>query len=119
MKRLLDHKNFMTTTDPRKGLYASILNIIQGSVDPSDLHKSLQTINDKRLANFIPWVPQSIQVALSKRSPYIPSSHRISGLMLANHTNIRSVCFYDFIMYIFILIFIFSYLRMLLLITKN
>ena len=29
------------------------------------------------------------QVALSKKSPYTASSHRVSGLMMANHTSIR------------------------------
>ena len=29
------------------------------------------------------------QVALSRKSPYAPSAHRVSGLMLANHTSIR------------------------------
>ena len=91
MKRLLDPQNIMTSTNTRKGLYISALNIIEGDVDPLDLHKSLQTINDKRLASFVPWSPQSIQVALSQRSPYSQASNRISGLMLANHTSIRSV----------------------------
>ena len=91
MKRLLDPSNIMTSTNTRKGLYVSALNIIEGEVDPLDLHKSLQAINDKRLANFVPWAPQSIQVALSQRSPYNKSSHRISGLLLANHTSIRTV----------------------------
>ena len=30
-----------------------------------------------------------MQVALSKESPYVASAHRVSGLMLANHTSIR------------------------------
>ena len=30
-----------------------------------------------------------MQVALSKKSPYVQTSHRVSGLMLANHTSIR------------------------------
>jgi len=30
-------------------------------------------------------------VALSRKSPYLPSAHRVSGLMMANHTNISSV----------------------------
>ena len=30
-----------------------------------------------------------VQVALSRKSPYAPSAHRVSGLMLANHTSIR------------------------------
>lgn len=29
------------------------------------------------------------QVALSKKSPYAATAHRVSGLMLANHTSIR------------------------------
>ena len=29
------------------------------------------------------------KVALSKKSPYLPTAHRVSGLMLANHTSIR------------------------------
>lgn len=28
-------------------------------------------------------------MALSKKSPYVASAHRVSGLMLANHTSIR------------------------------
>ena len=30
-----------------------------------------------------------MQVALSKKSPYAPSAHRVSGLMMANNTSIR------------------------------
>lgn len=29
------------------------------------------------------------QVALSKKSPYVQTAHRVSGLMLANHTSVR------------------------------
>ena len=32
---------------------------------------------------------RTLQVALSKKSPYAQSAHRVSGLMLANHTSIR------------------------------
>ena len=31
------------------------------------------------------------QVALSRKSPYVQTAHRVSGLMLANHTSISSV----------------------------
>lgn len=55
------------------------------------MHKSLQRIRERKLANFIPWGPASIQVALSRKSPYLPSAHRVSGLMMANHTSISSV----------------------------
>lgn len=92
MRRLLQPKNRMVSTVPgKKSCYISILNVIQGEVDPTDVHKSLLRIRERRLATFIPWGPASIQVALTRRSPYIPMSHRVSGLMLANHTSIATV----------------------------
>jgi tubulin gamma len=93
MRRLLQPKNRMVSTNPsKKSCYISILNVIQGEVDPTDVHKSLLRIRERRLATFIPWGPASIQVALTKKSPYIPMNHRVSGLMLANHTSIATVC---------------------------
>eukprot|EP00879_Flechtneria_rotunda_P001035 GHRR01001172.1.p1 GENE.GHRR01001172.1~~GHRR01001172.1.p1 ORF type:complete len:465 (+),score=106.02 GHRR01001172.1:176-1570(+) len=94
MRRLLQPKNIMVSPHARaKDLstsrYISILNIIQGEVDPSQVHKSLTRIRERKTANFIEWGPASIQVALSKKSPYVQSAHRVSGLMLANNTSIR------------------------------
>lgn len=95
MRRLLQPKNRMVSTVPgKKSCYISILNVIQGDVDPTDVHKSLLRIRERKLATFIPWGPASIQVALTKKSPYIPMNHRVSGLMLANHTSIATVSFY-------------------------
>ncbi|KAH0946249.1 hypothetical protein HN011_005700 [Eciton burchellii] len=94
MRRLLQPKNMMVSTALDRNAshcYISILNIIQGEVDPTQVHKSLQRIRERKLAQFIPWGPASIQVALSRKSPYIQSTHRVSGLMLANHTNISSL----------------------------
>jgi tubulin gamma len=88
MRRLLQTKNIMVSAPTKKGLYISILNIIQGDVDPSQVHRSLQRIRERRLANFITWGPASIQVALSRKSPYLRTAHKVSGLMLANHTSI-------------------------------
>lgn len=94
MRRLLQPKNLMVSPHARakdsdQSRYISILNIIQGDVDPTQLHQSLMRIRERRLASFIEWGPASIQVALSRTSPYVRSSHRVSGLMLANHTSIR------------------------------
>ncbi|PSR88865.1 hypothetical protein PHLCEN_2v5014 [Hermanssonia centrifuga] len=92
MRRLLQPKNRMVSTVPSKtACYISILNIIQGDVDPTDVHQSLLRIRERQLANFIPWGPASIQVALTRKSPYVPTNHRVSGLMLANHTSIASL----------------------------
>ncbi len=94
MRRLLQPKNMMVSTSTDKNInhcYISILNIIQGEVDPTQVHKSLQRIRERKLTRFIPWGPASIQVALSRKSPYVPTTHRVSGLMLANHTSIASL----------------------------
>ncbi|KZV94035.1 tubulin-domain-containing protein [Exidia glandulosa HHB12029] len=92
MRRLLQPKNRMVSTIPNKtACYISILNIIQGDVDPTDVHQSLLRIRERQLANFIPWGPASIQVALTRKSPYVTASHRVSGLMLANHTSIATL----------------------------
>ncbi|KAG2460870.1 TBG1 protein, partial [Polypterus senegalus] len=94
MRRLLQPKNVMVSTGRDRQTnhcYIAILNIIQGEVDPTQVHKSLQRIRERKLASFIPWGPASIQVALSRRSPYLPSAHRVSGLMMANHTSISSL----------------------------
>ena len=74
-----------------RGRYISILNIIQGDVDPTQVHKSLQRIRDRNHAHFIPWGPASIQVALSRKSPYVETPHKVSGLMMANHTSIAQL----------------------------
>jgi tubulin gamma len=92
MRRLLQPKNRMVTMTPRKSsCYISVLDIIQGEADPTDVHKSLLRIRERQLASFIPWGPASIQVALTRKSPYIPTPHRVSGLMIANHTGIATL----------------------------
>ena len=93
MRRLLQPKNIMVSCSTRKdrGCYISILDIIQGEVDPTQVHKALQRIRERRLVDFIPWGPASIQVALSRKSPYIESAHKVSGLMIANHTSMAQL----------------------------
>jgi tubulin gamma len=92
MRRLLDSKNRMATVATnKKSCYISLLNIIQGDVDPTDVHKSLLRIRERRLAQFIPWGPASLQVVLARKSPFVPTPHKVSGLMLANHTSIASL----------------------------
>ena len=51
-------------------------------------------LRDRNLANFVPWGPASIQVAPVRKSPYVNTSYKVSGLMLANHTSITSVSHY-------------------------
>jgi tubulin gamma len=78
MRRLTQAKNIMVSANTRKGCYISILNIIQGAVDPTQVHKALQRIRERKLVNFIPWGPASIQVALSRKSPYLESANKVN-----------------------------------------
>jgi tubulin gamma len=49
-------------------------------------------VREKKLANFIPWGPASIQVAVAKNSQFSSSpSVNVSGLLIANHTGTASV----------------------------
>ncbi|EEQ34213.1 gamma-tubulin [Microsporum canis] len=92
MRRLLQPKNRMMSITPGKSsCYISILNIIQGEADQTDVHKSVLRIRERHLASFIPWGPASIQVAIPKKSPYLQNTHRVSGLMLANHTSVATL----------------------------
>ncbi|EJT46343.1 tubulin gamma chain (Gamma tubulin) [Trichosporon asahii var. asahii CBS 2479] len=56
--------------------------------EPAHVHKSLLRIRERQLANFIPWGPASIQVALTKRKT---TQNRVSGIMMANHTSMASL----------------------------
>ncbi|BFZ58087.1 gamma-tubulin [Savitreella phatthalungensis] len=92
MRRLLQPKSRMIqAVGGKRSCYISVLNIIAGEADPVDVHKSLLRIRERRLASFIPWGPASIQVALTRRSPYLNYPHKVSGLMLANHTSMASL----------------------------
>lgn len=66
MRRLLQSKNIMVSAHAKAKestscKYISILNIIQGDVDPTHVHKSLQRIRERNLVDFIKWGPASMQ----------------------------------------------------------
>jgi tubulin gamma len=52
MRRLLLQKNILVRQNAsiKEGAFISILNIIQGDVDPTQVHKSLQRIRERKLA---------------------------------------------------------------------
>jgi tubulin gamma len=90
MRRLLNPQNIMVSSNFKRGCYISVLNIIQGDADPGQVHRSLERLRESP-PTFIPWCPASIQVVLSRKSPYVETRHRVSGLCLANHTSIASL----------------------------
>ncbi|OIR57851.1 MAG: tubulin gamma chain [Amphiamblys sp. WSBS2006] len=92
MRRLLQEKNRLATIDTsKKACYVSALNIIRGDAVSADVHKTLLRVRERRMAQFAPWGPASIGVALARTSPYLEHQHRVSGLLLGNHTGIGSV----------------------------
>ena len=72
----------MVSASTKRGCYISILNIIQGAVDPTQVHKALQRIRERKLVDFIPWGPASIQVALSRKSPYIETANKVGNTIM-------------------------------------
>jgi len=97
MRRLLNTKNMMMNVGARalnskiNHVYISLLNIIQGDVDPTDCYKSLTRIRQRNLVKFISWAPAAPELVLARRSPYIETRNKVSGLMLANHTIVSSL----------------------------
>lgn len=94
MRRLCQPDNIMVSANTRKpsSCYISILNIIQGNdVEPTQIHKALQRMRERQTIKFIPWGPASIQVALARKSPFLSSTNKVSGFMLANHTSMAEL----------------------------
>lgn len=92
MRRLLQPRNQMISVNVRRGYYISLLDIIQGEVDPTQIHNALERIRERKLAKFIPWGPGCLQVCPAQHSPYMTrQKHKITGLMLANHTSIHTI----------------------------
>jgi len=94
MRRLCQPDNIMVSANTRNpsSCYISILNIIQGNdVEPTQIHKALQRMRERQTIKFIPWGPASIQVALARKSPFLASTNKVSGFMLANHTSMAEL----------------------------
>ncbi|KAK4531401.1 hypothetical protein CCYA_CCYA08G2258 [Cyanidiococcus yangmingshanensis] len=101
MRRLVQPKSLMANCSLRRGSYLSLLSIIQGEIeDPSQLHRSLQRLFEREHFKFTPLTSANMQVTSARKSPYLKSTHRVSGLLLANHTSIatlvgRTISAYD------------------------
>jgi tubulin gamma len=98
LRRLLQPKNMMVsmkTSNNRspnvEHCYVSAMAVIQGEIDNSQVHKSLNRIRETKMAKFIPWGPAGLHVSVSRRSPFVEATNRVSGLMLANNTSIISL----------------------------
>jgi tubulin gamma len=74
MRRLLQTKNMMFSashsTKGLQGKFMSILNIIEGTVEPTQVHKALQRIKERNIVNFIDWSPVNLQVCAELMSSH-------------------------------------------------
>ncbi len=86
MTRLLHPKNLMVSADTRKGCYLSLLNIIQGEVDPLQVHEALNRIQSRKLVKFMPWGPSSIQVLFLRATRGRIVGSQCDGLFVNSHT---------------------------------
>lgn len=91
LRRLLQPKNSMVSSLGRGGKHIALMHIIQGDVDPADVHSGLLRIQERSLVDFVPWAPASMQVVTTPSSPFVPNAHKVRGLMLANHTSFATL----------------------------
>ncbi|KAJ7461848.1 gamma tubulin [Mycena galericulata] len=89
VRKLLRPRNRMvSSTITSDSAYISNLCIVQGDIDPNEIHQARLRIREREMASFTPWGPASLQITPAYRSPYVQVGPRVSGVMLANHTSI-------------------------------
>ncbi|KAH3670478.1 hypothetical protein OGAPHI_000993 [Ogataea philodendri] len=83
---VLDKKLRMCSSSDT-GMNLSVLDIIIGEIDQSDVQKAL--VKARTRLNYVPWSSSAIHMALGKKSPFHnKTSKQVSGLMLSNSTSI-------------------------------
>lgn len=92
MRRLLLPKTRLATYETsRLQSVISIMNILHGVEDPSEVSRTVMRFLDKKLVDFVPWMPPSLNVALSKNILNKAGVNRVSGLGLVNSSGISSL----------------------------
>ncbi|KAH9479821.1 gamma-tubulin [Psilocybe cubensis] len=92
MRRLLQPKNrLISTHSSPQACYISNMSIILGETSPKEISQTMSRMRERNLIPFVPWTPAAPQLVPARKSPYSGSSHKVSGLMLANHTSVASL----------------------------
>ncbi|MFH4982751.1 hypothetical protein AB6A40_009460 [Gnathostoma spinigerum] len=94
LRRLLQPKSMMSSAQMEQGVNHCVIAAIamlQGQIDLSEIYSCLARVKEKREIRFAPWGSASLHVTQARRSPYMPLTNRVSGLMLCNHTNMASL----------------------------
>ncbi|TKR77655.1 hypothetical protein L596_018585 [Steinernema carpocapsae] len=93
-RRLLQPNSMMVSTGvDRKNAHCMLacLAVIQGSFDMRDVNAALERVSERNSTRFAPWMNGTVEVTSTMKSPYAKASHRISGLLLANHTSVSTM----------------------------
>uniref|UniRef100_A0AC35UAW6 Tubulin gamma chain n=1 Tax=Rhabditophanes sp. KR3021 TaxID=114890 RepID=A0AC35UAW6_9BILA len=91
MRRLVQPGSMMVNTRIDKKTDHCMLGglvIFQGEADPKDVSDAFDRIQQKRSIKAPPYFPIPLEVAIAGRSPYVTTTHKVSGLLMGNNTNI-------------------------------
>jgi len=93
LRRLLQSKNMMVSVNgsDSKHVYAAHLCLLQGDVAWDEVQRGIARLREARTVAFASCVPATYNAYVTKCSPYVRQAHRVSGLMLANHTSISDL----------------------------
>jgi tubulin gamma len=97
LSRLMKPSAMMATTESAQSVpehcLLSGLAILQGDVAQTDLHSVLDRVSQSQRHRFKypPWSSMTLDVTSCNHSPYVDRNYRVSGLLLANHTNIATM----------------------------
>ncbi|TBU14595.1 gamma-tubulin [Ordospora colligata] len=91
MRRLLLPKTRLASYDSSKTqAFVSVMNILHGVDDASEVSRTVMRLLDKRVVNFVPWMPPSFNVVLNRNISNRMGVSRVSGLGLINSSGIAS-----------------------------
>ena len=90
MKRLIQQQNMMSPTNLKEGKFISMCDFFQGNITTDEINDALQRFSDKKIATFVDNNQDPMKIINSRNSPLIQQHNRVTGMMLANHTGVKS-----------------------------
>ncbi|KAF8359879.1 tbg-1 [Pristionchus pacificus] len=97
MRTIMQPSSMMVSTrSSRSGLDKSCLlqavAMLQGEFDDRDIPAAYEFIHERRLIKQPPWAMASpLHIHKAPLSPFIKPTYKVSGMLMANHTNVASL----------------------------
>jgi tubulin beta len=85
---LFGEKAFMTSMDPRHGMWMSSSIIFRGQISSYESNEMAKNVLEAKSSYFVEWIPNNINNTIICDKP--PRGHIMSGTMISNHTSIMS-----------------------------